>query len=65
MIFAAVPGLDLFPRPIVTSSSKSAVRAGRVLSGIAVAFLTLDAAMKAARRRQSKGPYNSAIPCRR
>ena len=35
-----------FPRPIVTSSSKSAVRAGRVLSGIAVAFLTLDAAMK-------------------
>jgi len=35
-----------FPRAIVTSSSKSAVRAGRVLSGIAVAFLTLDAAMK-------------------
>jgi DoxX-like family len=35
-----------FPRPIVTSSSKVAIRAGRVLSGIAVAFLTLDAAMK-------------------
>ena len=44
MIFAAVS--TAFPRPIVTSSSKSAVRAGRVLSGIAVAFLTLDAAMK-------------------
>ena len=35
-----------FPRPIVTSSSNVAVRSGRVLSGIAVAFLTLDAAMK-------------------
>ena len=35
-----------FPRPIVTSSSKFAVRGGRVLSGIAVAFLALDAAMK-------------------